>query len=252
MVAAPEAADALRRARSLPSLNVGLHLVLSSGVSVLSPAVIPDLVDAQGRFSQSQVAGAIRIFLLPRARRQMETEIRAQFEAFARTGLRLDHVNGHQHMHLHPTVLDALIRIGRDYGLKAVRVPEERPLDALIDSRSEWIRRHARWLFLKPWTARMKRRLRAAGLDFTEQVFGLHDSGHMTLATLIRILAHLPDGVWELYCHPATGRWQAIDPLAADYDFEAEYSALVHPRTRRTLEKFSIGLCSFGELRTCA
>ena len=250
MVAAPEAADAVRRARSLPTLNVGLHLVVSGGAAVLGPDAIPDLVDAQGRFSRSQIAGGIRMFFLPRARRQLEDEIRAQFAAFARTGLRLDHVNGHQHMHLHPVVLDTLIRVGADYGLKAVRVPDERPLDALVDSRGDWFRRHARWRFHGLWTARMKRRLRAAGVSFTDGVFGLHDSGHMTLPTLIRVLAHLPEGVSELYCHPATALWQGTDPPAADFDYEAEYSALIHPRARRALEKFSIELCGFGALDT--
>src|SRR5580700_770737 len=93
IVAAPAAVDAIARARALPSLRVGLHLVLADGQAILPHAVIPDLVDAEGRFGNRMVRDGVRFFLLPRVRRQLATEIRAQFEAFAASGLSLDHVN---------------------------------------------------------------------------------------------------------------------------------------------------------------
>src|SRR5213078_1596649 len=83
MVAAPAAADAVARARLLPGLRVGL-----------------------------------RYFFLPGVRRLLAAEIRAQFEAFRATGLALDHVNAHQHMHLHPVVARLIVEIGRSYGMR--------------------------------------------------------------------------------------------------------------------------------------
>jgi len=249
MVSAPAAADAIARARSLPALHVGLHLVLVSGVACLPYTEIPDLADQENKFSANSVASGFRMFFLPQVRRQLEAEIRAQFAAFKKSGLRLDHVNAHKHMHLHPTVLDLIIRIGNEYGLKAVRVPAEPPLAALINSRNEWLRRHARWWFLQPLVSRMKRKLRANNIHFNDFIFGLHDSGHMHMDTLIRILSHLPDGLSEIYSHPATGRLEEIEPAAIDYEYEAEYKALIHPRVKRTLEKFSIELAGFGDLQ---
>ena len=61
----------------------------------------------------------------PAARRQAAQEIAAQFEAFRATGLPLDHVNAHRHFHLHPVVAAAIMRIGRRYGMAALRVPVE-------------------------------------------------------------------------------------------------------------------------------
>ena len=107
MVAAPAAADAIARARALPSLRVGLHLVLADGRSILPHAAIPDLVDAKGRFGDRMARDGVRFFFLPWVRRQLAAEIRAQFEAFAASGLPLDHVNTHKHFHLHPTLLRA-------------------------------------------------------------------------------------------------------------------------------------------------
>ena len=188
------------------------------------------------------------MFFLPRVRRQLEAEIRAQFETFKKSGLRLDHVNAHKHMHLHPTVFDLIIRIGNDYGLKAVRIPAEPPLDALINSRYEWWRRHAWWWFLQPLVSRMKRKSRESNIHFNDFIYGLHDSGHMNVDTLIRILSHLPNGFSEIYSHPATGLPDEIVPAASDYEYEAEYKALIHPRVKRTLEKFSIELTGFGDI----
>src|SRR5260370_10176459 len=125
MVAAPAAADAIRRARALPNLRVGLHLVLADGRAMLTPDLIPALADGSGRMNSRMFVNGVRFLAFPGVRRQLEAEIRAQFSAFARTGLTLDHVNVHRHFHLHPTLLDMLLRIGREYGVTAVRVPDE-------------------------------------------------------------------------------------------------------------------------------
>ena len=127
MVAGPAAADAVRRARALPSLRVGLHLVVIEGPAVLPVTVIPDLVDAAGQFPSDQFRLGVRYFFRPQVRRQLAAEIRAQFAAFAATGLTLDHANAHKHMHMHPTMGRLMIDIGRDFGLRAVRVPAEPP-----------------------------------------------------------------------------------------------------------------------------
>lgn len=248
MVSAPAATDAISRAKSLPNLNVGLHLVLVCGDACLPHSEIPDLADKQNKFSENSVVSGCRMFFLPRVRRQLAAEIRAQFDAFKKTGLRLDHVNAHKHMHLHPTVLDLIISIGSEYGLKAVRIPEEPPLAALINNRKEWLHRYARWLFLKPLVSVMKRKLRKNNIRFNDFIYGLYDSGHMNIDTLIRILSHLPAGLSEVYTHPATGHSENVDPAAVDYEYEAEYKALIHPRVKRTIEKFSIELASFGDL----
>ena len=127
MVAGPAAEDAVRRARALPSLRVGLHLVVIEGPAVLPRARIPDLVDDRGWFPSDQLRLGLNYFFRPRVRAQLAAEIRAQFAAFAATGLTLDHADAHKHMHLHPTVGRMMIDIGREYGLRAVRVPAEPP-----------------------------------------------------------------------------------------------------------------------------
>src|ERR1700730_7760896 len=114
MVAAPAAEAAVRLTAALPKLRVGLHLVLVDGNSVLPQRLVPALVDASGRFLDSMVLNSIRFVASRKIRAQLAAEIRAQFEAFARTGLHLDHVNAHKHFHLHPLILELVLRIGSE------------------------------------------------------------------------------------------------------------------------------------------
>ena len=248
MVAGPAAEDAIERAHSAQGLKVGLHLVLTHGLACLNPNIIPDLVDEHGQFSRQQTASGVKIFFNRKIQRQIKKEIRAQFEAFAKTGLELDHVNTHKHMHLHPTVRDLIIDIGAEFGMTSLRLPEEAPLDNLIHEFKDKWQRYQRYYFLKPWTRALRSRLKTAGIQFNDAILGLHDSGHMNVDTVVRMLAHVEDGVTELYCHPSVTE-EAFDPEASNYDYTGELKMLSHPRVKRTLEKFDIHLMSWSDLK---
>lgn len=219
MVTAPAADEAVALARRLPGLAVGLHLVLADGQSALSPARIPDLVDAQGRFDNAMVRAGFRFFFLPSVRRQLAAEIRAQFERYAATGLPLDHVNAHKHFHLHPTVLSLLLSIGRDFGLRAVRLPAEPGM-------GPWLR---------PWLALMRRRLRRAGVRCNDHVFGIRHSGGMDETTVLNLLRQLPSGLSELYLHPAVHG--DLTAGMTDYRHADELAALLSPRVRHAIDE---------------
>ena len=85
MVGGAAAADAVRRARLLPSLKVGLHLALVDSRPVSPITSVPDLIDADGNFRRDMVATSIAIALNPKVRRQVALEIAAQFAHFQAT-----------------------------------------------------------------------------------------------------------------------------------------------------------------------
>jgi hopanoid biosynthesis associated protein HpnK len=228
MVAAPAAADAIRRAHSLPNLRVGLHLVVIEGPAVLPPAEVPDLLDAQRQFPAGQLRLGINYFARPRIRRQLAAEIRAQFAAFAATGLKLAHADAHKHMHLHPTVARLMLDIGREFGLDRVRVPAEPPAVLARCGTSVGLGAHA----LYRWSRLLRRQVHAAGITTTDHCFGLAWSGHMTRDRVSRLLAQLPDGDSEIYFHPATERDATLRRLMPDYEHEAELAALLDTQTR--------------------
>ena len=235
MVAAPAAADAVRRARANPGLRVGLHLVVIEGPAVSPPASIPDLVDADGQFASDQLRLGIRYFLRPSVRRQLEAEIGAQYAAFAATGLALDHVNAHKHMHLHPTVGAMLLRIGRDFGLRRIRIPAEPPdVLARCGTRAGFGDR-----LLYCWTRLLRRQARAVGVSTNDHCFGLAWTGHMTTERVMRLLGALPEGDSEIYFHPAIRADAVLRRLMPDYEPEAELAALLDPRVREAVRALS-------------
>jgi len=240
MVGGEAAADAVARARRLPELRVGLHLNLVEGHPVLPTLEVPQLISENGEFDRNMARAGVRFLMLPSVRRQLAHEIQAQFAAFRASGLPLDHVNAHKHMHLHPYVARLIIEIGRYYGMKAVRVPSE-PVAAL---RRAFPEERYRTPPYHPWIALLRRRLQRAGLRTNDQLFGLAWSGRMVEDRILRLIPHLPDGVSEIYFHPAAER----TPSVHSYRRAEELAALLSPVLRSRISELGVQLVSYSDL----
>ena len=241
MVGAPGAADAVARAKRLPSLRVGLHLVLVEGRPTLPTAAVSQLVGPDGRFRSDMARAGATMFFHPVARRQLAAEIEAQFQAFADTGLTLDHVNTHKHFHLHPTIAGLILQIGARYGMTAARIPvEPRMVISRIDGQATPPD------FLFDMMARLARgRFRRAGVTIPDQVFGLRWSGAMTTARLRRLIADLPRGLTEIYLHPAThGDFAGA---ARGYRYAEELAALTASEVVKAAANSQATLGGFGD-----
>jgi hopanoid biosynthesis associated protein HpnK len=241
MMGAPFAADAVARARRTPSLRVGLHLVLTEGRPLLPPSQIPDLVDLSGVFRENMAAMGATLFFSSRARAQLAAEIAAQFEAFRATGLALDHANAHKHFHVHPTIGGMLLKIGARYGLLAVRVPLE-PADVLVKAEPGY-RPVPAW-DTAPWAWLLRRHVRRAGMRTADAMFGLRWSGAMTGARLAGLIRNAPEGLIEIYAHPATGAYEGSAP---GYRYGEELDALISPETLDAVRETSAVLGGFAD-----
>ena len=244
MVAAPAAADAVARARRLPELRVGLHLVLVDGCPASPLSTVSKLVGPSGKFERNLGRAGVRFFFSPKTRRQLRQEIRAQFEAFRATGLELDHVNAHKHIHLHPTVADLILEVGRDYRMRTVRVPAE-PIGVL---RRAFPQERVAIPLYRPWAELLRHRVRRAGLVANDHVFGLTWSGDMVEQRVLRLLPYLSDGVSEAYFHPATERSPALSAAMPDYRHREELAALTSPAVKARIEDLGIALSTYGGL----
>ena len=232
MVAGDAAADAVARARAMPGLGVGLHLVLVEGRPALPPSQVPALVGADGLFRRDMVRLAVRMFADPAARRQLAAEVEAQFAAFAATGMRLDHVNAHKHFHLHPTIAATVRRVGRRYGMTAIRAPLERGNRGI----EAW------------WARALQRRMRRAGLLVPDQVIGLAWTGAFTPERMRAALADLPPGLTEIYTHPATeDGWPDAAP---GYGYRDELTALTDGLAQAMIERDMVPHGDFGFFRS--
>ncbi len=232
MVGGLAAADAAQRARRLPKLRVGLHVVLVQGRPTLPPERIPDLVDGAGVLRDDLVGLAIQIVRSASLRAQMRAEIEAQFIAFLNTGIALDHVNVHKHYHLHPVVARELIAVNQRFGGAALRVPKEP--GAIVQAAE-----HGSMSRAAASLAVLSKVLRAqatrAGLRTPDAVLGLAWSGQFTKQRLLGALQHLPKGLVEIYMHPATkDRFAGYTP---GYRYSDELEALCAPEVLALMQQ---------------
>ena len=231
MVAAPWAEDAVERARAMPRLRVGLHLALTDASPALPPGAIPDLVDKRGRLKADLARFGMRLALSSRARRQMRAEIRAQFDAFRATGLTLDHVSVHQHYHLHPVVAMMVVEIAAQCGARALRTPVEAHR-AIGDIGAGAVRElpHVE----RVCSLFLRTQARRAGMLTPDAVFGRRWSGAMTAERLLALLkSRSPEGLCEIYMHPATR--DEFPGHAPGYRYADELAALIAPETMSAL-----------------
>jgi len=236
MVNAPAFGEAVAMAQENPRLGVGLHLTLVCGHSALPPGTIPGLVNAQGRFTNDSGVAGLSYYFNRRLREQLRREIHAQFEKFRATNLRLDHLNGHLHLHLHPVVFSLLMEDGAQLGFESVRLTWD-PLALnlrLASGRLGYRAMHA--LIFKWLCARARPVLEQRGFRHTKAVFGLLQNGRVDEAYVSRLLSNLPGGDSELYSHPS------LD------DFKHEFDALTSPRVRAQLAGLGIKLIRYQDL----
>ncbi len=224
------------------------HLIVTADDFGLSQAVneAVELAHTDGILSAASlmVAGDAAADAVARAR-QAAAEIRAQLAAFHATGLAVDHLNPPPHFHLHPTVQTLLLDLAREQRLPPLRLPVEPPGGAWRTDPAETLRRWLAWSFHGLRTRALRRRLRAAGVACNDACFGIWDSGRMDRARLAAAIAALPDGVSEIYCHPATRR-SADQP--ASYQPVAELAALRDPTIRDLLARLGVRPVRFADL----
>lgn len=207
--------EAVEMARSTPSLRVGLHVVLVHGRPVSPPETIPELVTPEGRFPQDAARAGLRWFVSRRAREQIRREVLAQVERFLRTGLPLDHLNGHLHFHVHPAVMAVLMEVAEDLRVPRLRLPWEPWRLSLTLDRSG-LGRKLGYVLAFGLLARIYRpQLRRRGIFFPDAVFGLLQTGRIHKVYVVELLRRLPPGTYEFYAHPRLDTLQGRRELEA-------------------------------------
>lgn len=232
-------------ARENRSLALGLHLVILAGKAVLPPQEIPHLVDDRGFFRNDPLQAGIYYFFSPTARKELKREISAQFERFAQIGLPLSHVDGHEHMHLHPAVLPLILPLAEELQACGIRIPrEDLHLAIRYDSSRFWQKTTWTFIFhmLTTWCISQ---LRDGSLIWTDKVFGMMQSGSMDEDYVLQVLRHLDVATTELYFHPSTCPERV--PLGPN---TTDLATLLSPKIRAVLEERCIQPSTYSGIRS--
>jgi chitin disaccharide deacetylase len=251
--------DAVTAARSAPNLSVGCHVVLVDGTPV-SPAGSMDTLLAirsaePGKFYSSLSAFAARAMLGGFDRDQLVVEVTAQIRKIQSTGLQVTHLDTHKHAHIFPEILAALLRAARICGVRAIRNPfvpvKAMPARLFKGKRNLW-KRYGQMRMLHTFSGQFLQRTKRAGLLTPDGVVGVIETGSVESSgysyLLRQTLASLPEGTWELVCHPG---YNDADLRAADTRLldsrEEERRLLTSTELRQFLEEQKIRVISYQE-----
>jgi hopanoid biosynthesis associated protein HpnK len=238
MVNEPASDEAIARARENPKLGIGLHLTLLCGKSALPPEKIPGLVNARGEFGNRPVDVGMSYFFKHDLREQLRAEIHAQFARFRATGLPLDHVNGHLHLHLHPTIFGILMEDAASLGIRYLRLTRDCLSRSRRMARGRWFYRVSHAAIYEWLSRRARQPLQQHGIRHAQITFGLLQNARVDEEYVLKLLPELPPGDSELYSHPS------LD------EFKHEFEALVSPRVKERIEKLGIELIRYQDLAT--
>ena len=236
MVNEPGCDEAVRLARENPGLGVGLHLTLVLGRSALPPRQIPALVNARGEFSGHPVSAGVNYFFKPGLRAALRAEIHAQFEKFRSTGLPLDHVNGHLHLHLHPAIFKLLMEDAEKLGIRRFRLTRDCLARSRRMARGHWFYRLSHAAIYEWLSRRAREPLRQRGIRHAQVTFGLLQNARVNEDYVLRLLPELPPGESELYSHPSLDK------------SKHEFDALVSERVRERVKALGIELIRYQDL----
>jgi chitin disaccharide deacetylase len=236
MVNESACAEAVALAKQHPALGVGLHLTFLCGHSALPATEIPLLVNANQAFTENSFEAGMKYYFKTELREQLRAELLAQFDRFKATGLPLDHVNGHLHMHLHPVIFDILMGQAASLGITRVRLTADPLWLNLRLAGGQWFYRLSHALIFQTLAWRSRADLRARGIRHTSRVFGLLQNARVDERYVERLLSRLPAGDSELYSHPS------LD------EFKAEFDAMISPRVRQLVAVGQIELVRYQDL----
>jgi hopanoid biosynthesis associated protein HpnK len=247
MVTAPAWQDAVALAKDTPSLGVGLHLTLVQGRAALSPHLLPDITHLGGHFSNNPTLAGLRYFFSRRAGEQVRAECRAQIEKFLATGLTLAQVDGHLNIHMHPVVLNVLLDLAKEYGIKAMRLTREDLRTSLALDGRHGLRKRWESVIFTFLSQAAERKLRACEIIFPNALFGLHQSGDLNERYFLGLLSKLQEGVTELYCHPSFLPCREVQRWTPTYRRDVELATLISPAVRAAVVDQGVTLISYRD-----
>jgi hopanoid biosynthesis associated protein HpnK len=251
--------DAVTAARSAPNLSVGCHVVLVDGTPVSPPDAVDTLLAIRSaepdKFYSSLSAFAARAMLGGFDRDQLVAEVTAQIRKIQSAGLKVTHLDTHKHAHIFPEILAALLRAARICGIRTIRNPFV-PVKAMqarqFKGKRDLWKRYGQVRMLHTFSGQFLQRTKRAGLLTPDGVVGVIETGSVEssgYSSLLRqTLASLPEGTWELVCHPGyndadlrAARTRLLDSR------EEERRLLTSAELRQFLEEQKIRVISYRE-----
>jgi len=201
-------AQAVSLARSTPRLGVGCHVVLVDGAPLLPQAQVHSLLDGSGksagdaRFREGISKFGALAMLGRLAADEIEAEATAQIRKLQASGIPVTHLDSHKHTHLFPRVLRPLLQAAQRCGVRAIRNPFERMQGSQLAASPSLWRRWAEVGVLRGFARQFRDAVQQAGIATPDGTLAIVATGTLNDRLLRLMVENLPEGTWELVCHP--------------------------------------------------
>ncbi len=248
MVAEAAAPAAAAAAREAPGLDVGLHLAVCRGRSVLAPERLGSLVSAASEFARNPTLAGMRYFFDWRIRDALRAECRAQVERHLELVGYLNHLDGHLNFQVHPVLAAIAIDLAAEHRVPFIRLPREPVMTTLAIARDHAPRKLVEAIIFRSLSRRMRRLMAERGIRSSDRLFGLHQSGRLTERYLLGVIERLPEGITELYFHPA----EDVGATPPTPGTQRDLQLLTSPAIRAALTRAGAVLSNFAELASAA
>jgi predicted glycoside hydrolase/deacetylase ChbG (UPF0249 family) len=235
----PAFREAVKIAKALPNLDIGLHLNLSEGESLVLGH--KTLTDPDGRFwGRQEARRRVKEGLFDL--REVEREADAQVDTLRKAGLKVTHLNSLDHIHIRGNLAQSLAVVARRHGIRSFRCPADRvrPPSLVLDPERVAAVEEYHQSAINSIRIYAAERMRS-----TEYFGGASISGHLTADLLVETIRALPEGLTELMVHPGM---KSAESGFEGPEREAEVKALTDPRIKPLLKELEIGLTHFGKL----
>ena len=203
MARGPAFDHAVAIAKANPGLGVGCHVVFTDGQPVSASETISSLLGPDSHNFRPSLSSFVRAALTNQLRRsELKTEALAQIRTLQAAGIAVTHVDTHKHTHLFPQIAGPLLEAAEQAGVPAVRNPFEQPWSLRLG--------HPPLLrLLSVFTTGFLRRsflaqpaIRSGTVRTTDGTVGISATGRLNELTIEKVLDTMPEGTWELVCHP--------------------------------------------------
>ena len=238
--------DAVDKAIEHPQLGIGIHLTLIGEKPVMNPAEIPSLVDDKGYLLKEYTQFLARFLRGKINLSEVRAELTAQLDKVVASGVRITHIDSHQHLHVLPGINDIVLDIAELHNIKALRIPDV-PLGFTGGYSyifGQFIGR-AGLVFLAK-IARFK--AKARGFKSPDHFFGIVAGGSLREDCLLNIANVLKNGTTEIMLHPGEDDVLLRAECGWQHNFQEELAAVLSPKVRNMLESKEIRLVTFKDI----
>ena len=238
--------DAVKLAKNLRGLGVGIHFTLANGNPVLPPEEIPTLVTEQGIFHGDYVTFLKRYLSGKISLAEVRAELAAQLEKISRTGLTLTHFDSHQHLHHVPGIINIALDLAATKNISAMRVADTGLFDGELKNFGQLVGRAG----LSSLAKFAAHKAHKKNFVMPEHFTGIVAGESVTENFLLKLIANLRGGTTEVMLHPGTDNKILCDFCDWNHDFEAELAAVTSPKVLRALAEKNIPAINFADLRS--